>query len=209
VRKRIPLGGGLGGGSSNAAGTLVALSALHGLRLGVEELDAIAGRLGSDVPFFLLGGTAEGTGRGERVVPRAFAGPLDLLLGLPPFGVSTAEAYSWADAHLTLPEKGVRLGRSATGKLPEGNDFRWGVNDLEPGVFARFPELEAFRDGLHGGGAKLALLSGSGSTVFGVFDDSGSLRRTAEGLAGRFPGWRLVPARALPDAVHVVADGGP
>lgn len=209
LRKTIPLAGGLGGGSSDAAGALVGLTALHGLPLSTEDLEPLAARLGADVPFFLRGGTAEGIGRGERIAPLPFAGPLHLLLGLPPFGVSTAEAYSWADAHLTLPSKDVSVGRSAAGKLSKENDFRWGVNDLEPGVFARFPGLAAFRDGLRERGARLALLSGSGSTVFGVFDDSGSLRRAADGLAARFPEWRLLPARALPDAVRVVASGGP
>jgi 4-diphosphocytidyl-2-C-methyl-D-erythritol kinase len=209
LRKRIPIGGGLGGGSSDAAGTLLALSALWRLGLGIEALTPLAARLGADVPFFLHGGTAEGTGRGDRIRPIEFAGPRLLLLGLPPFGVSTSEAYSWTDAHLTLPAKDVSVRRSTAGKLPPENDFRWGVNDLEGGVFERWPGLLAFRDDLLRGGARLALLSGSGSTVFGVFDDSGPLRQAAESLAARYPGWRLLPARAVPDAAHLVATGGP
>ncbi|MBZ5640510.1 MAG: 4-(cytidine 5'-diphospho)-2-C-methyl-D-erythritol kinase [Acidobacteriia bacterium] len=209
LTKRIPVGGGMGGGSSDAAGALVALSALWGLGLGVEDLEPLAARVGADVPFFLHGGTAVGDERGDRIAPMPFAGPLRLLLAVPPFGIPAAEAYAWADAHLTLAPKDVSVEPAAAGKVSPGKDFRWGVNDLEAGVFERFPGLLAMRDGLLRGGASIALLSGSGSTVFGVFDDSGSLQRAAENLATRFPGWRLLPARGVPDAARVVAAGGP
>ncbi len=209
LTKRIPIGGGMGGGSSDAAGALLALSELWGLGLAVEGLTPLAARLGADVPFFLHGGTALGEGRGDRIAPRPFAGPLRFLLGVPPFGISTTEAYAWADADLTLAPKGVSVNRATAGKLSPGNDFHWGVNDLEVGVFERCPALLAFRDGLLRGGASMALLSGSGSTVFGVFDDSGSLQRALKSMATRFPGWRLLPARAVPDAARVMAAGGP
>ncbi len=208
LEKRIPIAGGLGGGSSDAAGALVALSALWDVPLPLDELSALGASLGADVPFLLRGGTAEGAGRGDRITPLPFAGPIRLLLGVPPFGVSTADAYAWADAHLTPAGKDVSLDPATAGKLPPGNDFRWGTNDLEAGVFERCPGLLAFRDELVREGAVMALMSGSGSTVFGVFDDSGSLRRAATGLAARFPGWRLLPARAVPHAVRVVASGG-
>jgi 4-diphosphocytidyl-2-C-methyl-D-erythritol kinase len=209
LAKRIPAGGGMGGGSSDAAGALLALSEMWGLRLGADDLVPLAERLGADVPFFLRGGTALGEGRGERTSPMPFAGPLRLLLGIPPFGIVTREAYGWVDAHLTPSSKDVSVKPSTGGKLSPENDFRWGVNDLECGVFERWPDLLAFRDGLFRGGATTALLSGSGSTVFGVFDDSGPLRRAAESLAALFPGWRLVPARAVPDGARVVTAGGP
>jgi len=208
LSKRIPIAGGLGGGSSDAAGALLALSETWGLSLPLGDLERLGAELGADVPFFLHGGTAEGEGRGDRISPLPFAGPIRLLLGIPPFGVSAADAYTWADAHLTPVGKDVSVKRSTAGKLPLENDFRWGVNDLERGVFERWPGLLAFRDGLLREGARVALMSGSGSTVFGVFDDSGSLRRAAISLAARNPGWRLLPARAVPDAARVVAAGG-
>lgn len=209
LAKRIPAGGGMGGGSSDAAGALLALSETWGLGLEADDLAPLAARLGADVPFFLRGGTALGEGRGERISPMPFAGPLRLLLGIPPFGIVTREAYGWADAHLTPSPKDVSVKRARGGKSSPENDFHWGVNDLEGGVFERWPALLAFRDGLLRGGARMALLSGSGSTVFGVFDDSGTLRRAAESLAAQFPGWRLLPARAVPDGARVVAAGGP
>jgi 4-diphosphocytidyl-2-C-methyl-D-erythritol kinase len=209
LSKRIPIAGGLGGGSSDAAGALLALSELWGLSLPFGDLARLGAKLGADVPFFLHGGTAEGGGRGDRISPLPFVGPIRLLLGIPPFGVSAADAYSWADDHLTPAEKDVSVNRSIAGKLPSENDFRWGVNDLERGVFERWPGLLAFRDGLLREEASVALMSGSGSTVFGVFDDSGSLQRAAESLAACYPGWRLLPARAVPDAARVVAAGGP
>jgi 4-diphosphocytidyl-2-C-methyl-D-erythritol kinase len=209
LHKRIPVGGGMGGGSSDAAGALLALSELWGIGAGTGELLPLAARLGADVPFFLHGGTALGEGRGDRVTRLPFAGPLHLLLGLPPFGVSTAEAYARVRSDLTLEAKDVSVKFLSDGNLSSEGEPLSCINDLEAGVFERWPGLQSFRDGLLRGGARTALLSGSGSTVFGVFDDSGSLPRATRDLAARFPDWRLLGVRAVPDAAHVVGAGGP
>ena len=200
LQKRIPAGGGLGGGSSDAAGALLGLARAWSLRLGRNELEAIAAGLGSDVPFFLAGGTVLGTGRGEKIERLPFAGEVPLLLGFPPVSLSTAEVYSRLGADLTLPENDVNLSGLRALKLPGNKDFGFAINDLEPGVFARWPELRSFRDGLLKEGAIHAMLSGSGSTVFGVFEDEDGMKRAGENLAGRFRHWEMFRTRTAPGA---------
>ncbi len=204
LRKRIPVGAGLGGASSDAAGALVVCARLWGAPLGADELASTAAEIGSDVPFFLWGGTARGTGRGERIAPRPFAGPLELLLGLPPFGIATAEVYRRAQ-RLTLP--GFDVSVFGSSPLTRSQDHDWGAltNDLERVVFEDWPELRSFRDGLLESGARSALLSGSGSTVYGIFDSDRARRDAAARLGARFPGWRLEPARAIRDGVRLGA----
>ena len=182
VEKRIPAGGGLGGGSSNAAVTLVALSRLWGIGADAEELAAVAAGLGSDVPFFLTGGTALGTGRGERVRPLADAPHAHLLVVSPPVKVSTAEAYKSLNAPaLTKNEAAVNFYVSRAGEEFRGSLRESLANDFEPAVFRRFPEIERARDALLRAGAQGALLSGSGSSVFGIFDSRERAAR-AEGI---------------------------
>ncbi len=201
--KRIPVGGGLGGGSSDAAGALLLLNRLWDLGLDTPILEDAGRRLGADVPFFLHGGTALGEDRGDRITRLPFRGPTPLILGIPPFGVSTAEAYSRLDAKLTPSPIDVSVKRPPGGKLSQGNDFRLGVNDLEAVVFEAWPELRVFRDELLRHGASPALLSGSGSTVFGIFEDPGRLREAGESLRSRFRHWRLIETRATSEAAHV------
>jgi 4-diphosphocytidyl-2-C-methyl-D-erythritol kinase len=166
----------------------------------------MAAEIGSDVPFFLHGGTAVGEGRGERITPAPFYGALRLLLGFPPYGVSTAHAYEQTRLHLTAPSPDGKFQRFSNGKLPGANDFQLGRNDLEPAVFGMHSELRAFRDALLEGGAEFAMLSGSGSTVFGMFDDEEGLRRVRERLAGLFGGWRLFETRAVADGPQWVGE---
>jgi 4-diphosphocytidyl-2-C-methyl-D-erythritol kinase len=178
LSKKIPVGGGLGGGSSNAASTLRALSALWNLRVSEADLHSLAASLGSDVPFFLLGGRARGTGRGEILTPLP-DGPQEwVLLVMPPFSLSTAEVYGALPAGaLTDSAAATNLGASD----PLGGPDR---NDLEPAAESLQGELRRFRSALLDHGAASARLSGSGSTVFGVFGDEESARHAHEGLAG-------------------------
>lgn len=223
LRKRIPIGGGLGGGSTNAAGALVALSRLWQSPLRHEELADLAASLGADVPFFLVGGTSYGWGKGERVRPLPALRPTSILLGAPPFPISTAEVYAAHAAKvgtegrldpLTPENPGVTVPPSFL-KLIEENDFGQVRNDLEPTVLEGWPELGRFRSALEGAGARAACVSGSGSTVFGVFEAKSDASRAAESLVERFPGWRLLLARTVGDGVRVVdpegrkAAGGP
>lgn len=218
LRKGIPVGGGMGGGSADAAVALIALDRLWRLGLSRAEMTDLGSRLGADVPFFLTGGTALGRGRGERIEPLPFVGEWPLLLGIPPFGISTAEVYRRFDEasdgdrgperRLTPPTNDVSVTRFLAFKLPEGNDFEFVAHDLEAVVFEGWPELIAFRDALLEVGASRAHLSGSGSTVFGVFPDSATRDAARTALLGAFPEWRLRPTRTIEGAVHDVVSGG-
>ncbi len=204
LRKAIPEGGGLGGGSSDAAAALVGLAAFWGWSLPGDRLVSIGSRLGADVPFFLHGGTALGLGKGDQVEPIPFAGEKHLLLGFPPVKISTEEVYRRWAGNLTPSGIDVSLGRLRALKLPENKDFDFAVNDLEPVVFAGWGDLKRFREALMIEGAEHAMLSGSGSTVFGVFGDREGPERAARKLAGRFPGWRLRGSRTIPGAVRLI-----
>ena len=207
LRKLIPAQAGLGGGSSDAAGALLLCDRLWGLGTSAAELRAIAAEIGSDVPFFLDGGTARGTGRGERIEALPALRPLHLLLGFPPFGTSTAEVYKQASIRLTLPGDGVSLAILKAHKWPGDNDFAFMVNDLEPVVFEMRPALRDFRDALLGAGAKAAMLSGSGSTVYGVFGSEDDIEAAVSRLGNEHEGWRLLSSRTVAAAVHVVERG--
>jgi 4-diphosphocytidyl-2-C-methyl-D-erythritol kinase len=159
LEKAIPIGAGLGGGSSDAAATLLLLNKLHGSPLTSRELHGLAAKLGSDVPFFLDARSAWCTSRGEVMEPREFPRGLWIFLTKPGFGVSTAEAYS---AYAALPSF-HKIGREVTSP--------WGVlrNDLEPAVFSKYLLLPVIKDWLATQtDATLALMSGSGSTIFAV-----------------------------------------
>jgi 4-diphosphocytidyl-2-C-methyl-D-erythritol kinase len=175
VVKRIPSQAGLGGGSSDAAATLVGLDALWRLRLPIDRLAAAGATLGADVPFFLYGGTALGQGIGERVFPLVDLPKRYVVIAQPAVGVSTADAYRWvADARAgggrpRLPASWV--------DLPDG-----GANDLEEVVERRHPEIAAARRLFEGAGAETARLCGSGSAVFGLFSALRPARRAARAL---------------------------
>lgn len=168
IEKRIPAGGGLGGGSSNAAATLVALSKMFAIERSLEE---IALELGSDVPFFLVGGRAFATGRGEVITPLPEIGPAPLLLVLPEERVMTAEAF-----RLVTPS--------------ETSDA---VNDFEAPIFAKFPRLGEYKQRLVDAGATFAAMSGSGSTIFGAFADAAS----RDAARARFADVRSEPAECV------------
>jgi 4-diphosphocytidyl-2-C-methyl-D-erythritol kinase len=201
--KRIPVGGGLGGGSSDAAGALLALERLWDVRPDPATRLAIARDLGADVPFFLVGGRALGRGRGDRLTPIETGEQLAVLVGLPPFGVGTAEVFAgWSD-RLTPPEKDVSVRRLSETSGNGIEDVERSENDLEAIAFGRWPVLRRFRDALRENGADTALLSGSGSSVFGVFDTRDSRDRAAGAISSRFPGWEVVKTRSVSDGVRI------
>ena len=175
LRKRIPHGAGLGGGSSDAASTLVALNELFDTKLPREALAKLAESLGSDVPFFIFQSAALCRGRGELISPQRLSEPFSLLLLKPQFGVPTPLAYSrWQDS-IEIPEI-----RYAPQKF-HGHTF---VNDLERPVFEKFVFLARLKMWLLGQPeVAVALMSGSGSTLFAVLKDSagaGSLAQRAK-----------------------------
>jgi 4-diphosphocytidyl-2-C-methyl-D-erythritol kinase len=164
LRKRIPAGGGLGGGSSNAATTLVTLDRMFALQ--TPNLSGLALQLGSDVPFFLVGGTAYATGRGEVLTPMPPASPIPLLLLLPEERVLTREAF----ARIVRYSRPIGVEHYQT--MIEDDLLAHApllVNDFEAPVFGMLPRLRALRDRLVGAGATYARMTGSGSTLVGAF----------------------------------------
>jgi 4-diphosphocytidyl-2-C-methyl-D-erythritol kinase len=209
LRKRIPAGAGLGGGSSDAAGALLLLSRLWRLPLEERDLQQVAVGLGADVPFFLRGGTARGTGRGDQIHPLPFVGEVPLLVGTPPFPISTATVYRRYAERLTPAGNDVRVNGFSYRLNPSGEKDLSAVpvNDLEQVVFHDYPELRVFRDALRAAGARSALLSGSGSSVFGTFRDPVELDDATTRLVERFERWTLLGTRATPMGVHLVESG--
>ena len=203
LRKRIPAQAGLGGGSSDAAGALMLCDQFWSLGVGQEGLLKLAAELGSDVAFFLTGGTARGRGRGERIEALPFVGEVPVILGCPPFGISTKEVFGRLRGRLTLPANGVSVSLALAHKWPKDNDFGFPTNDLETVVFEGWPELKRFRDALVETGAAAALLSGSGSAVVGVFPGRGRPTAEAERLGARFPGWRVWTTRLIDEGIRL------
>jgi 4-diphosphocytidyl-2-C-methyl-D-erythritol kinase len=207
LRKSIPVQAGLGGGSADAAAALLLCASFWGVDRATLDLEGMARELGADVPFFLRGGTARGTGRGDRIVRLPPVRTLPLLLGCPPFGVATAEVFKRVGERLTLPGNGVNLPYPNAHKWPKENDFGFMTNDLEPVVFDGWPELQSFRNALMDVGASAALLSGSGSTVYGVFRDQARLASGLVRLRESFEQWRLLPTRTVDAAAGLVERG--
>jgi 4-diphosphocytidyl-2-C-methyl-D-erythritol kinase len=178
LNKQIPVGGGLGGGSSNAAATLLGAARLWGLDTDAAALTETGAHLGADVPFFLLGGTALGTGRGTTLEPRPDVPKSFLVLVAPGVGVSTAAAYqslnaprlTKSDAEFILTVS--REARDWADSFPNNLN-----NDFERVVLQQEPEIARVKDKLKLSGARAALLSGSGSSVFGLFENEAAQRR--------------------------------
>ncbi len=191
LRKRIPMEAGLGGGSADAAMTLLALNKLWQLDLDLATLARIGARLGADVPYFLVGGTALGLGRGDDIYPLADLPTVHVVILRPGFGVATADAYSWFD------EESRRIKEPAPRPYPAGWP-PWAAtlrNDLEAPVVRHHPAIARIRQSLLDSGANFAAMSGSGSAVFGLFDRADAARRTANDLAR--PGWLSLHTRTM------------
>ena len=166
LEKAIPMQAGLGGGSSDAAAALLAFARLWG-GAPLTLLREVAGGLGADVPFFLSGGTALGLGRGEEIYPLVDLPPHWIVVVQPAFGVSTVEAYNWYDEDRVA---GVKEHRELQVlPVPWPSRAAQMINDLEPPVVRRHPEIADIKDQLKAGGAVAAAMSGSGSAVFGLF----------------------------------------
>lgn len=186
--KRIPVQGGLGGGSADGAAALVGWDRLWDTRLSAFDLRELAARLGADVPFFLCAGTALGVNRGDDVSPLDDAPARWVLLVMPSFGVSTPQAFSWwdEDAERRAASKPAGTGSSGGGPLAV-------FNDLEAPVVRRHPQLAEIRECLVGAGALAAAMTGSGSTMFGLFAREAEAK--AAGATLRDPRWRIVLTR--------------
>ncbi|MBM4083267.1 MAG: 4-(cytidine 5'-diphospho)-2-C-methyl-D-erythritol kinase [Planctomycetes bacterium] len=168
LRKRIPVGGGMGGGSSDAAATLKGLNRLWRLELSDEELRSFAARLGSDVAFFITGGTAVCHGRGEIVSSFRVPTPLTYVLLCPELSVSTASVYRRLRLDLTCRRESAKYLRDALTSANPDQIGRLLFNRLEEVTFQLYPALLGFREGLQKMGFCGTLMTGSGSALFGL-----------------------------------------
>ena len=172
LTKSIPAGTGLGGASSDAAGTLAALNALYGRPLEADRLIEIGGTIGADVPFFCTGhATALAWGRGDRLLGFPPPPAATIVIAVPEVRIATVDAYRDVSAALNLPAPSMRMPDLAAGDWASVSALQ--INDFEQGSFARFPLLAEARATLEKQGAMIARMTGSGSAIFGVFTDSG------------------------------------
>jgi len=183
LTKRIPVAAGLGGGSSDAAAALRAFARLW--RVDAKRLPDIAASLGADVPYFLEGGTVLGLGRGDELFPLIDQPRAWVTLVVPAFGISAKDAYAWFDQEVP----GDREDRAgADVRVHAGADIWAGshdecCNDLERAVARRHPEIARIVSALRAAGASHAAMTGSGSTVFGLFDRKPAAVRASRALA--------------------------
>ncbi|MCC6587986.1 MAG: 4-(cytidine 5'-diphospho)-2-C-methyl-D-erythritol kinase [Bryobacterales bacterium] len=202
LTKRIPMGGGLAGGSTDAAAVLLALPLLAGKPIPFARLHEIAAQLGSDVPVFLKGGAAVALGRGEELYALPDADAIPVLLGCSGIHVSTPEAFRAlrrGPAGLTSPNDSNRMERfqllveALVCPDSAGSWMALCENDFEGAVFPRVPRLDSLRHSLIEHGARLARMSGSGSTLFGVFGGEKARDRAMARLTKEQPNVQWVP----------------
>ena len=207
IRKKIPVAAGLGGGSADAAAALIALNRVWEADWTRAKLIDLAAELGSDVPFFLMGGTALALGRGEQLYPLDDIRRRSLVIIKPPVDVRAADAYGWLDAD--------RAQRRADEPAPASSiDVGWstgplrGGNDLEPPVIRRRPVVREALDAALRAGATMAAMSGSGSAVFAVFPAAAAARAATQ--LRRHPDWQVLVTRTLTrrEACRAFPNGG-
>jgi len=216
IEKRLPVQGGMGGASTNAVAALIALERALKKNLRPEERLRIASEVGSDLPLFLIGGRVLGVGRGEQVFPVVDLPAMACVVVTPAVGVSTPKAFTEWDRKLTAPDASDRmnlLGRGLSawlGEMYSGAPFRRGrrenpllelvragiKNDFEEVVFPEYPELSKGKAALERVGAKYASLSGSGSTLYGLFASKEAANLAAAKL--RKQGWAAQATVTLP-----------
>jgi 4-diphosphocytidyl-2-C-methyl-D-erythritol kinase len=194
LEKSIPAQAGLGGGSADAAAALTALNVIWEMRLSRKDLHKVAATLGADVPFFLMGGTAVGTGKGDELYPADDVNRLGVVIVKPSFGVSTADAYRWLDE-----DRAAGITAPATERLRDVH-VGWETdplvltNDLEGPVARRHPEILEVIESCYKEGAMAAAMTGSGSAVFGLFNERVA-PRAARNL--QRPDWLVSLTRTL------------
>jgi 4-diphosphocytidyl-2-C-methyl-D-erythritol kinase len=190
IDKRIPAGAGLGGGSSDAAATLVGANRLLGLGLGEADLEEVGAVVGADVPFFVRGGARWATGRGERLAVEPVPEPsFAAVLAMPLAGLSTPAVYAAFDRLRPPPPDD---GRPAPDAMPPL--AAWARNDLWPAALALRPSLGALARALRAAGADAALLCGSGSAIAGLVGDRGAAERARALLPPSAAAWTAVVA---------------
>ena len=195
LTKRIPVRAGLGGGSSNAAITLLALTRLWELPATSQDLLEMAANLGADVPFFIEGGIALATGIGTDLTPLPDLPQQRLLIVAPAVTVSTTTAYEALKAPALTTSDSVSILAISRTQAIFSDSRPWALcdhleNDFERVIFDMVPEIRRVKEALIQAGARCALLAGSGSSVFGIFDSDDVLRSAAQALKQE-SGWRI------------------
>ena len=199
IRKRIPVAAGLGGGTADAVAALRGLCLLWGRTPSPARLHALAAEVGADGPFFLVGGTVLGVGRGDDVYPLAEQARRWVVVAVPPYGVSTAAAYGWLDEDRASRGRG----RAARGTAPPAGFAGAALvleglrNDLEEPVARRRAAIGAAIGLLSDAGACRAAMTGSGSAVFGLFERRGAAHVAARCLCDRPEGWTVRVTRTM------------
>jgi 4-diphosphocytidyl-2-C-methyl-D-erythritol kinase len=182
--KRVPAGAGLGGGSGDAAAVLRALDALFGTGLSPETLARLGSSVGSDVPFFLSCGAALVSGRGERVEPIGCRGDLSFAVVFPGFPIGTAWAYGLLDAERREDSREPDPPPAELEAAYRAQPSTWPfANSFEPYIGARRSAIPEIKGRLLAEGASFASMSGSGSSVFGVFEESGAASAACQRLS--------------------------
>lgn len=192
LTKRIPIAAGLGGGSSDAAATLLGLNALWGLRRSPTDFVELAAQVGSDVPFFLAEAPfAIGRGRGELIEPIAQAQPFAFVLVVPPERLSTKDVYAGSQFNLTAPKPSVSIVAHAlrNGSPRELAQGLW--NDLEPEAIRRCPVIRNIQTCMRESGCLGTLVSGSGPAVFGLCENERHAHEIAQRIRQAYPSWRI------------------
>lgn len=196
LQKRIPMGAGLGGGSSNAAVALLALSRLWEVEITSQDLFRLGAQLGSDVPFFFFGGTGIGIGRGDEVYPMADIAAPHLLLVNPGVHVPTREIYGNLPSELTSPVAMNKMPFSLRAAYAHMRQGTWNLrNDLELPALALYPLIRTVKQRLMELQTTAVLMSGSGATVFAVFDSEVARAQATDSL--RETGWWCAATRTL------------
>ncbi len=205
--KRIPTKGGLGGASSNAAVALMGLNVLWKTQLATTDLEMLAKKLGADVPFFLLGGCALGEGTGSTVSALRDCEQQQLMVITPNVSVATREAYKLLSAASLTTSNSASILTSSFAEPVLNDCDQWPVhNDFEAVIFEREPEIERAKNALIDAGARGALLTGSGSSVFGIFDDKISRQRALDRLRTE-AGWRVYSCSTISRSEYFGAMG--
>jgi 4-diphosphocytidyl-2-C-methyl-D-erythritol kinase len=197
LEKRIPTHAGLGGGSADAAVTLIGLVHLWKMDLTRDDLGSVAGELGADVPFFLFGGTARGTGIGNEIAPWPDLSEAFMLIVKPNASIKTSAAYkSLDDPSLTTADAKTILSSSEGVEFFDKLNAEALQNDFEVVAFDLEPEIRRAKGALINAGAVSAMLAGSGSAVFGTFDSGDAQRRAIQAIELE-TGWRVFPCKTV------------
>lgn len=175
LKKNISRGSGLGSGSSNAAATMKGLREIYNLEVADSELIKIGSKIGADVPFFINGSTQVGEGIGEKLTSIRSSMDAQYLIVTPDIPIDTKWAYSQYKNNLDNCSSPTKFSDSFRGKTINLDTLKFFENDFESVVFPTYPEIGAIKNKLIALGAKFASLSGSGSTVYGIFDDDANI----------------------------------